>query len=452
MGARAPATAPSKPAVAQLRVLPLKASGRRLLLLHPRPASSAGIHQVCTYFPVPGQGVAQRARVGQTPSRPRRHRVHERCRTDSPPAISPSPCRRSATASPPRDVQAFFDRWIADDPDTPHRATIALPATGGSSRCARSRSPARWCSTTLAAPASFFEALVADNIDIGRPEEVRSCSLATCAARPSIRYHTRIFSTGTEVRIDFRYKHSRVKHTSKTAARCASRRSSTNPQTSTSSPASQHLPELIDKARARQPPSAYDRASRPELCHRLCALRAHPPALPPRGPTNRSSALRRSHALWPWPALSATVLSAVTGFTTRASRARRRTPRPTTTAKPDELRPPPTAPARTHPTPPPQETPTPSPPKASASPSSTQAPNRLPTPTRRRQTTRHSTSAAPSDTLEHAVSDYIYTARLAPHMKLVTTHDFVLQLELLRCPRLRPKLMSPSVLSFIRAC
>jgi hypothetical protein len=57
----------------------------------------------------------------------------------------------------------------------------------------------------------FFEALVADNIGIGRPEQV-SMVLARQLRRPtSQRYQTRIFTTGTEVRIDFRYKHSRVK-------------------------------------------------------------------------------------------------------------------------------------------------------------------------------------------------------------------------------------------------
>ena len=52
-----------------------------------------------------------------------------------------------------------------------------------------------------------------------------------------------------------------------------------------------HLPELVAKG-AGQPSSANDRACRSGLCHRLCALRAHPPALHTGGPTNRSPALR----------------------------------------------------------------------------------------------------------------------------------------------------------------
>ena len=57
----------------------------------------------------------------------------------------------------------------------------------------------------------FFEALVADNIGIGRPEEI-SLVFARRLTRPTRHpYRTRIFSTGTEIRIEFRYKHSRVK-------------------------------------------------------------------------------------------------------------------------------------------------------------------------------------------------------------------------------------------------
>jgi hypothetical protein len=43
----------------------------------------------------------------------------------------------------------------------------------------------------------------------------------------------------------------------------------------------------------------YDRTSRSGLCHRLCALRAHPPALRMGGPTNRSPALRGSERYGP---------------------------------------------------------------------------------------------------------------------------------------------------------
>ena len=61
----------------------------------------------------------------------------------------------------------------------------------------------------------FFEALVTDNIGIGRPDEIA----AVFAAHPRTRgprrtkslYRTRVFSPGTEVKIDLAFKHSRMK-------------------------------------------------------------------------------------------------------------------------------------------------------------------------------------------------------------------------------------------------
>jgi len=58
---------------------------------------------------------------------------------------------------------------------------------------------------------AFFESLVQDNIGIGRPEEV-ALVFARRLARPiKAPYRQRVFAPGTEVRIDFSYKHSRVK-------------------------------------------------------------------------------------------------------------------------------------------------------------------------------------------------------------------------------------------------
>ena len=53
-----------------------------------------------------------------------------------------------------------------------HRGGPGRRLLGGSSPCARSRCRAPWSSTIPAGPGGFFEALVADNVGIGRPEEV----------------------------------------------------------------------------------------------------------------------------------------------------------------------------------------------------------------------------------------------------------------------------------------
>jgi hypothetical protein len=96
---------------------------------------------------------------------------------------------------------------------------------------------------------SFFEALVADNTGIGRPEQV-SMVFARQLRRPTGHpYQTRIFTTGTEVRIDSRYKHSRVKQYLKDR-RALRIETVINRPDDLEVKRRLHLAELIDKARA----------------------------------------------------------------------------------------------------------------------------------------------------------------------------------------------------------
>jgi hypothetical protein len=146
-------------------------------------------------------------------------------------------------------LQAFFDRWIAE---------IPTPLTHGD------RAAGYWwelsmrqveVSRTLVLDdprraRSFFEALVADNIGIGRPEQV-SMVFARPLRRPTRHpYQTRIFSTGTEVRIDFRYKHSRIKQYLKDGRALRIETVINKPADLDVRRRIHHLPELIDKARA----------------------------------------------------------------------------------------------------------------------------------------------------------------------------------------------------------
>jgi hypothetical protein len=149
----------------------------------------------------------------------------------------------------PADIQGFFDRWTAVIP-TP--LTAADRAAGywwelsmrqveasrtlvfNDPRCAR----------------GFFEALVADNIGIGRPAEV-----AMVFARPLRRptkhpYRTRIFGPGTEVKMDFSYKHSRVKQYLKEGRALRIETVINKPSDIGVLARLEHLPELIAKARA----------------------------------------------------------------------------------------------------------------------------------------------------------------------------------------------------------
>jgi hypothetical protein len=148
----------------------------------------------------------------------------------------------------PQAVQAFFDRWIA---------AIPTPLSDAD------RAAGYWwelsmrqveVSRTLVfddprRARSFFEALVADNIGIGRPEEV-SLVFARQLRRPTRHpYRTRIFSTGTEVRIEFRYKHSRVKQYLKDGRALRIEAVINKPSDLDVLARLHHLPELIDKAR-----------------------------------------------------------------------------------------------------------------------------------------------------------------------------------------------------------
>jgi hypothetical protein len=149
----------------------------------------------------------------------------------------------------PGHVQAFFDRWIT---------TFPTPLT------VEDRAAGYWwelsmrqveVSRTLVLDdprraRNFFEALVQDNVGIGRPEEV-SLVFARQLRRPTRHpYQTRIFSAGTEVRIDFRYKHSRVKQYLKDG-RALRIEAVINKPADLDVPARLHnLPKLIDNARA----------------------------------------------------------------------------------------------------------------------------------------------------------------------------------------------------------
>ncbi len=100
-----------------------------------------------------------------------------------------------------------------------------------------------------AAPARSLKRWSQDNIGIGRPEQVALVFARQVRKTTREPFGTRIFSTGTNVRIDFRYKHSRVKQYLKGG--CALRI-----ETVVNKPADvgvlarlEHLPELVAKAR-----------------------------------------------------------------------------------------------------------------------------------------------------------------------------------------------------------
>ena len=145
----------------------------------------------------------------------------------------------------PDHIQAFFDHWITQLP-TPLSAEDRAAGYWWELSMRQVEVP----DTRARRPRLCFEALVQDNIGIGRPEEI-SLVFARPLRQPTHHpYRTRIFSTGTEVRIEFRYTHSRVKQYLK-SGRALRVKTVINKPSDLDLPARvHHLPALIDKARA----------------------------------------------------------------------------------------------------------------------------------------------------------------------------------------------------------
>ncbi|MDH5291627.1 MAG: hypothetical protein OEY41_16655 [Acidimicrobiia bacterium] len=149
----------------------------------------------------------------------------------------------------PADVQGFFDRWIT---------TIPTPFTPAD------RAAGYWwelsmrqveVSRTLVLDdprraRRFFEALVADNIGVGRPEEVHVV-FGRGRRGPLTRhqFRTRVFGPGVEVKMDFAYKHSRVKQYLKEGRAFRIETVINKPSDIGVLARLEHLPELIGKAR-----------------------------------------------------------------------------------------------------------------------------------------------------------------------------------------------------------
>ena len=149
----------------------------------------------------------------------------------------------------PDDVQGFFDRWMA---------VIPTPLSG------EDRADGYWwelsmrqveVSRTLVfddprRARGFFEALVTDNIGIGRPHEVHAVFGRDRRGRTTrLPFATRVFTPGTEIKMDFRYKHSRVKQYLKEGRALRIETVINKPSDIAIRARLEHLPELIAKAR-----------------------------------------------------------------------------------------------------------------------------------------------------------------------------------------------------------
>jgi hypothetical protein len=149
----------------------------------------------------------------------------------------------------PADLQAFFDRWMA-----------VIPTPLGDN----DRAAGYWWELSMRQvevsrtivlddprrARAFFEALVADNIGIGRPHQMAAVFARQVRKNTPGVFRTRVFSPGTDVRIDFQYKRSRVKQYLKEGRALRIETVINDPADLRVHSRIAHLPELQAKARA----------------------------------------------------------------------------------------------------------------------------------------------------------------------------------------------------------
>jgi hypothetical protein len=149
----------------------------------------------------------------------------------------------------PRDIEDFFTRWTAVIPtpftDADREARYFFELSMRQVEVSRTLvfdDPRR--------ARGFFESLVQDNIGIGRPHEVHAVFGRDRRGRTTAQpFATRVFSPGTEVKMDFRYKNSRVKQYLKEGRALRIETVINKPADIGVLARLEHLPELVEKAR-----------------------------------------------------------------------------------------------------------------------------------------------------------------------------------------------------------
>ena len=263
------------------------------------PEFGPGFIKICTYFPYPAKvwlnghewakRQADHAGIGYTAL------ANGFATCDHPDGLQ-AICDRFG----PADVQGFFDRWIDVIPtpftaDGPGRrllvGTVDAPSRGVTHAGVR-RPP----------PGPRLLRSVRHRQHRRRPPRRgrrRVRPRPASVAPPRQPFPTRVFTPGTEVKMDFRYKHSRVKQYLKEGRALRIETVINKPSDIGVLARLEHLPELVAKARARQRSSAICGTCRSGLCHRLCALRAHPPALHTERANEPEPCASGTHAPWP---------------------------------------------------------------------------------------------------------------------------------------------------------
>jgi hypothetical protein len=173
------------------------------------PDFGPGFIKICSYFPYPAKCWInghewlkhQATRAGL---------VFESLANGFASCDQPDRLQTLAERLGPRQIGSWFNRWIT---------RIPTPLTWADQRAGywwelSMRQVEVATTVVLDDPRrarSFFEALVADNIGIGRPEKVSMVFSRRVTSRTPGIFRGRVFTVGTEVNMDFTYKHCRVK-------------------------------------------------------------------------------------------------------------------------------------------------------------------------------------------------------------------------------------------------
>jgi hypothetical protein len=110
----------------------------------------------------------------------------------------------------PADLQAFFDRWMASIP-TPLNAADQDAGYWWELSMRQIETSRTLVFDAPRRARGFFEALVADNLDLGRPDQVQLTFGRQIRSSTDSPFSTKIVTRGVDVIVNVFYKHSRIK-------------------------------------------------------------------------------------------------------------------------------------------------------------------------------------------------------------------------------------------------
>ena len=206
-----------------------------------------GFIKICAYFPYPGKVWVN---GHEWAKRQAQHCGLEYTELSNGFASCADPVRLQGICDHlgPHHIESFFERWMQVIP-TPLEASDRAAGFWWElsmrqievSRTVVFDAPRR--------ARAFFEAAVADNLDIGRPEEVKLIFSRQIRKNTKSEFATKVVTRGTEVTVNAFYKHSRIKQYLK-QGRALRVETVVNSPTDFDVPRRLiHLAELVEKAR-----------------------------------------------------------------------------------------------------------------------------------------------------------------------------------------------------------